>query len=207
MLLARHGNTFAAGETPYMVGRQHDLPLTIEGEAQATALAACLQRSGIRPDLVLCGNLQRTRRMADIVCTALGVSSPLVDDRLTELDYGGWSGLTTAEIKARFGNAEYEAWENGSEMPANQGWQPALPQLQAGLHKLIDSLAVETVLAISSNGILRFVPGLLGIDESLLPAAHLKVKTGHICGFSSTAAGWQLSFWNQDPTNLPKLSF
>jgi probable phosphoglycerate mutase len=206
LLLARHGNTFEDGVEPYMVGRNEDPPLTAKGEAQAEALAACLQRSGVKPDVVFCGPLKRTRRMASIVASTLALPQPVIAASLTELDYGTWSGLTAGDIKARFGLSEYEAWEHHSIMPANRGWQPDTAQLLQDLYLWIDTLPeTGTALAITSNGILRFLPHVLGIPESALPTANLKVKTGHLCGFTRLQGAWNLDFWNADPLKLKQI--
>jgi broad specificity phosphatase PhoE len=206
LLLARHGNTFEAGVEPTIVGRGEDLPLTAAGEAQAYALAQCLQRAALQPDLIVCGSLQRTRRMAVIVADTLRLAPPHSEDRLTELDYGAWSGLTTTEVKARFGSPEYEAWENRSIMPDNRGWQPESGQLQRDLTGWLATLPRQgTVLAITSNGILRFVPRVMGISETALEAARLKVKTGHFCSFSRQDDRWALDFWNADPATFAQM--
>ena len=203
LLLARHGNTFEAGVEAYIVGRGEDLPPTAAGDAQAQALAACLHRTATMPDLILCGGLQRTRRMAEIVAETLNLPTPQREDRLTELDYGAWSGLTGAEIKSRFGMAEYEAWETESVMPANRGWQPTGDQLQRDLTAWLAALPQQgTVLAITSNGILRFLPRLMGIRKTVLSAADLKVKTGHLCAFTFDETGWTVDCWNADPAKM-----
>ena len=47
LYIARHGNTFEAGEAPRRVGRRTDLPLTAAGRAQAEALGRRFAADGV----------------------------------------------------------------------------------------------------------------------------------------------------------------
>jgi probable phosphoglycerate mutase len=203
LLLARHGNTFEAGATPTIVGRWQNPALTAEGEAQAARLAQFCQSPTFKPDIIYCGSLLRTQRMAEIVAGLCTTPAPSIDDRLTEIDYGGWSGLTMADVRARFGDTEADAWEYEAIMPTHRGWSPTADAIQAG----IDIFAREargtgdgTVLAISSNGILRFFAHLVpGLFDRLKDERALKVATGHVCCLEWTGAAFDLVFWNQRP--------
>jgi len=85
------------GETEWSRDRRHtgrtDLPLTPHGEAQARALPPLLGR--LRPALVLVSPRQRARRTAELA----GLVPCVVDEDVAEWDYGGYEGLTTAEIR------------------------------------------------------------------------------------------------------------
>ena len=96
LLLIRHG------ETRWSLAGRHtglsDLPLTAEGERRAAALAPLVARFDVR--WALCSPLLRARRTAALV----GLT-PVVDPDLAEWDYGGYEGLTTAEIRKATGTA------------------------------------------------------------------------------------------------------
>jgi broad specificity phosphatase PhoE len=83
-------------------------------------------------------------------------------------------------------------------------------ELRQDLTRFIESVQAgddtSTILAITSNGILRFFPALLGIDETVLLPRQLKVKTGHFCGFFYEKSQWKLNFWNADPASLDKIT-
>ena len=203
LLLARHGNTFEAGETPRIVGCNEDLQLTVEGEAQAVRLAEYLKENRLLPCSITSGVLRRTRRTAEIVASTLGLPAPVTDSRLTELDYGDWSGLTTDEVRSRFGDAEVQEWDRSGIMPKGRGWAPSTDELLAHIMNFAAGLDPEcpgqTALAITSNGVLRFFSRLVpGLFEDLATQGKLKVGTGNLCGLEQGDT-WRLLFWNVKP--------
>lgn len=102
MWITRHG------ETEWSLSRRHtgltDLPLTEEGEKQARALAPRL--AGVEFALVLCSPLLRARETA-----RLAGFEPHLDDRLLELDYGEYEGITTAAIREQ--RPTWDLWIDG----------------------------------------------------------------------------------------------
>jgi len=101
--VARHG------ETAWTISRQHtgrtDLPLTPAGEAVARDVLAP-KLAGVTFDLVLSSPLRRARDTA-----RLAGFEPEIDDRLRELDYGDYEGLTTAEIQRD--RPVWDLWTDG----------------------------------------------------------------------------------------------
>jgi broad specificity phosphatase PhoE len=93
LLLTRHGN---AAPDDVILGGRLDLPLTGKGRAEAQALAGRL--TGIRIDRVIASPMLRALETARIVAGGRPVE---VDERLRELEYGRWEGLTHAEIQSR----------------------------------------------------------------------------------------------------------
>ncbi len=202
LYLARHGNTFEDYEVPRIVGRSEDLPLTARGEAQAAALGQYFATKAKPPAHVFCGNLQRTLRTAEIACEGFGGPAPIIDNRLTELDYGLWSGLTNTEIDARFGAAERLAWERESVMPRDRGWIPDRDQIDRTILEFIETIKPlkDDTLAVTSNGLLRFFACLVpGLFEDLKDRGALKVGTGNLCCLSIGETGIQMEFWNRVP--------
>jgi broad specificity phosphatase PhoE len=90
------------GETTWSLAGRHtgltDVPLTPNGEGQAGAVGALLR--GRTFALVVTSPLGRARRTAELA----GYAAPQVDSDLVEWDYGGYEGLTTAEIRAAVGH-------------------------------------------------------------------------------------------------------
>ncbi len=112
LVLARHGETDWNA-----VGRWQghaDPPLNAVGRAQAAALAGELAGTGI--DGVVSSDLARAVETAEIVAGRLGLVVAQ-DPGLREIDVGSWSGLTRAEVAARFpeGFARWQAGEIGHD--------------------------------------------------------------------------------------------
>ena len=203
LVLARHGNTFAPGEKVVWAGSRNDLPLVPRGYEQAAALNVALQPLGTRLAAVYCGPLSRTRVYADTAVAGLGLS-PQIDARLNEIDYGAWSGLSTDQVIARFGDAAWRSWEECGAWPDAGDWgsDPAAHRQAAQLF-LADlernhTPADAVVLAVTSNGALRFFAALCGAIEAggRVP----KVKTGHICVVECTAGKRSILGWDMHPS-------
>lgn len=97
LFLVRHG-VAEWNQTGRYQG-QSDPPLTARGEAQAQILANWFAGSGVVT--LFTSPLVRARRTACAVARRLGVAA-IVDNRLSELAYGQWEGLTQAEVKQRW---------------------------------------------------------------------------------------------------------
>jgi broad specificity phosphatase PhoE len=111
--LARHG------DTAWTVSRQHtgntDIDLNDEGREAARALAPKL--AGRSYDVVLSSPLRRARDTA-----RLAGFDPPTDDRLREVDYGDYEGVTTAQIHEQ--RPGWDLWIDGApngESPADVG--------------------------------------------------------------------------------------
>lgn len=89
---------FRHGRTAWSVSGQHtgrtDIPLTDEGEHQASSLAGRLK--GLSFDLVLTSPLQRARRTCELA--GLGADMRIEAD-LAEWDYGDYEGSCTPDIR------------------------------------------------------------------------------------------------------------
>ena len=209
LLLARHGPTFEKGQTPFYVGARTDLPLTAEGRDRARALARALEASHAFPAIVACGPLKRTLRHAQIVCEALSLPAPLVDPRLTELDYGTWEGKTHAEVDAMNGGpAAREAWDKKRRRPAGAGFSPDEARLERDVSSLVAELSARApgralALLVSSNGLLgAFLKSVPGAYERALEAEALKTAPGRCGGIVLDGERREAVFWNQKPETM-----
>ena len=199
LIIARHGNTFAAGEAPRRVGRRTDIPLTTAGEAQARALGANLHRRGLVPDAAWCGTLARTRRTARLALDTLGAGCPL--ETLTlfdEIDYGPDEGQPEAAVLSRLGAEALERWEKAAEPPP--GWRVDPEALVAGWHDFAAALMPGTTTFVAtSNGIARFAPALAEELENFGTRQSLKLATGAYGILRHGPAGWTVAEWNTRP--------
>ena len=205
LILARHGNTFAPGDTPVWVGAREDLALVEMGLDQSRAIGAALARASITPTRVLAGPLKRTRTGAKLAADQCGFTGDIeIDERLREIDYGVWGGKSDAEIQARWGAEAIEAWRERSVAPEGAGWAPTVAALQANARAVFnEAVSVQdqdaAVLIVTSNGVLRYFHALLAPEGA--PGA-AKVKTGHMGAARVTLAGAALLCWNASPESF-----
>lgn len=208
LILARHGNTFNKDEKPYRVGKRNDLPLVQSGLEQAQIFAKSLLNKSIRPCAVYCSPLQRTIKFAEIVVDTLNLNvKPLIDERLNELDYGAWAGLDDETVKSKFG-VDLDNWEKSGKWPEHSKWPETEKQIINQIRLFAKDLTQkytpeDVVLAVSSNGILRYFLKLIDKEfEKHLKAGGVKVKTGHACIIALVDGKFELIAWNIKPEEL-----
>lgn len=169
LLLTRHGHTTRSEPEQYL-GQRVVAPLSERGRADAYKLAARLE--GVSIERVVSSPLARAADTAAILAPP-GVAVE-TDDRLKELDYGAWEGLTLDQIEQRF-PGEYDRYdadpssfhvgggENGSDVGARLrplldeflGWaEPAsiadrtvVVVGHSSLNRVLLALAMETPMA------------------------------------------------------------
>ncbi len=117
IVLLRHG------ETAWSASGQHtgrsDIPLTDHGRRAAAALAPHI--AGHRFGFVACSPLQRARDTAALV----GLHPDEYLDDLLEWDYGGFEGLTTAQIREQRHDPAWVIWDCRIPSGDTPGEQPA----------------------------------------------------------------------------------
>lgn len=207
LILARHGNTFESGQPAYYVGSQQDMPLVAFGHTQAMLLGQALAQRYPHLAAVYTGPLQRMVATAQLALEAMQSSiHSQVDLRLNELDYGAWSGLTSQEVKDRFGAQDYEDWERQSQWPSQGAWGESESAVIARIQSFAVDLVArhaehEQVCVVASNGCLRYFLTLVpGAFDELIAQHKLKIATGHICELRYHQGQWSLEAWNQSPT-------
>lgn len=191
------------------VGRGQDLELTAEGIAQGTQLGASLRALGIQPAVMYAGPLRRTRRYAQVVGEALGLTAPaIIDARLAEIDYGQWGGLSDSEIRERFGSAELDAWTRESRWPASGAWASKEHEIREGAlafarERVEQPDALSPILAVASNGCMRYFLQLCeGEFERRAAAGKVKVRTGSVCKLVWDGVRFSVAYWDKRPEEL-----
>jgi len=103
LILLRHG------ETEWSLAGRHtgrtDIPLTPRGEAAAAALAPLLARRDIVA--AFASPAERAARTAELA----GLADAKPDPDLWEWDYGGYEGMTTAQIQEQ--RPDWYLWRDG----------------------------------------------------------------------------------------------
>lgn len=134
VLLTRHGHTDRSEPEQYLGQRLH-ASLTDRGRRDATALAERL--AGVPVDRVISSPLGRAVETAQILSAHVEAQVE-TDDRLTELDYGVWEGLTVEEIDRQF-PGQRELYEENPAMHTVGGGESGI-QVAARVSGLIEDL-------------------------------------------------------------------
>ncbi|MEI8366610.1 MAG: histidine phosphatase family protein [Parachlamydiaceae bacterium] len=208
LILARHGNTFESGQKPVQVGSQTDMPLTAEGKQQAHRLGRYLADRGVVPQAIYAGPLKRQIETATIVAEELHAKERIHthEPALVEVDYGFWEGLADEEVMAKW-PSEYKGWTQQAVWGTGifgGSLQQHLMSIEKWLEELRKKYAPgDTVLGITSNGIIRFFHSLQRdawerlVKEGRMQA--IKVKTGHFCEIQLFKHSIKVISWNVAP--------
>lgn len=208
LILARHGNTFNANDKVCWVGSQNDLPLVETGLAQAKRAGDSLRNVDLAG--IYCAPLKRTKKFAEIIgsTNAKNAPPPVEEKRLTELDYGNWSGLSDAEIVDKFGEKTLRDWIDKSVWPKDGGWSSNEKAVTDEIHNLVEELKKRhpedaKIVMVSSNGRLRYFLKLIDSEfERRVAESNFKVATGRVCLIDITRGAAKLELWNEQPELL-----
>ena len=144
LILARHGNTFSAGDKLVWVGKQNDMPLVEKGYEQAKSLSKYLNQNNITPAAIYCSPLLRTQQFANTLIEECDFRQPIIiEESLNEIDYGDWSGLSSEEIIEEFGEEELVAWNERSVWPSHANWSNSEASLKTAIHNFYVRLTCE----------------------------------------------------------------
>ncbi|MDD3669200.1 MAG: histidine phosphatase family protein [Alphaproteobacteria bacterium] len=207
IIIARHGNTFTKEQTPTRVGGRTDLPLV--ETARGTNIGLWLDKTGQIPAAVFASPLKRTMETARLAIAALNRDIPLHEDgSFVEIDYGPDENKTEDAVVARIGQEAIDAWNADARVP--DGWRVDVPGIIRAWHDFARKAEAEyagrTLLAVSSNGIIRFAPCLTGDFEAFARNHDIKVGTGCVCVFEKEPAdaNWTCTAWNLKPADALK---
>lgn len=204
LLIARHGNTFEAGEPPRRVGAGTDIPLVERGREQATALGRYLREHNLIPDEAYSSTLSRTQETAQIALKECGIATHVFPLKIfDEIDYGPDENKTEEEVIARIGEEAIENWDREAIVP--EGWNVNPQELIENWQGFADNLHEHehdhepVVLVVTSNGIARFAPYLTGDFEAFKKNFNIKISTGALCVLKFTGNRWTVLDWNIKP--------
>ena len=160
--IVRHGASVAAGE-PRFVGHA-DLPLSVEGQLQATLTAKYLRRRHF--DAVITSDLQRAVATAEII--AQPQSLIIERDRdLREMSLGSWDGQLYAEIQASDPTG-FAVWNTNPTLHTPSGGETpegVQHRMMQAMYRYLARYAGGNVVWVSHNRAIRvFLCGILGMN-------------------------------------------
>lgn len=182
----RHGETEWNAAGRFQGWR--DIPLNARGRAQAARVGGLLRELMAERNCdparlaYVASPLGRARETMELMRATLGVppASYRADERLREIGYGAWEGLTVAEMAAA--HPEVFAARNADK------WQVAAPggesyaAIAARLKGWLDSLTQDTV-AVAHSGTARALMVALGVAPAV-SAGDLPVAQGAVYVFA-----------------------
>ena len=201
LIIARHGNTFNADETPTRVGARTDLPLVDSGKIQAEKIGDWLKNNNITPDITYSSELKRTIETAQIALKKIDqpqIVLPL--DIFNEIDYGVDENQTEDKVVARIGEQAIKDWDSKAIVP--DGWlfdpQTCIDNWKNFAVRILADQQ-ECVMVVTSNGIARFAPHLAGNFDALSNNNKIKLSTGALGILEFKDNVWNIINWNLRP--------
>jgi broad specificity phosphatase PhoE len=192
LILLRHGET-AWSKSGQHTGRT-DIPLTPNGEAAAKALAPLLAKRDIVA--VFTSPAQRASRTAALA----GLTGAQPDPDLWEWDYGGYEGLTTAQIQEQYPG--WNLWRDGI-IPGDAA-HPGETVAEVGqrvdrvLARAEPLLADGDVVLVAHGHVLRVLTARYLLLEPSF-GRRLRLDTGTISTLSTEHDDPVISSWNVPP--------
>lgn len=175
LIFVRHGETTWNQELRYQ--GQCDSALSELGLLQAEKVGEFLK--GRKIDAVYSSDLGRAVLTAEKIAQHHGLV-PILDERLREMSFGVWEGLTRAEVLAKYPDLYQARYEDRLKRRIPGGELPG--EVVERLHRFLDECLPkhegETIVAVSHGGALR-----------LVLASLLHIPLGHSSCLSQSNAG------------------
>jgi broad specificity phosphatase PhoE len=152
IFLARHGESDWNVEKRFQ--GHSDRPLTERGREQAHALANLVGFEKI--DAIYTSPPSRARETAEIVAAHAGLEAVALPE-LREVDTGSWSGLSRADVEARFPDG-FARWRSGgSGWEDGESYEEMAERVIGALRRIAEDHPDGRVLVVSHGGPIRAI--------------------------------------------------
>ncbi|HEX7405321.1 MAG TPA: histidine phosphatase family protein [Candidatus Nanopelagicaceae bacterium] len=151
--LVRHGETILTPDRRFSGTGQPNPPLTIEGQAQAAALAREVAK--LSPEVLIASPLLRTRETAEAIAAV--VDLPITfDEAWFECSFGAWDGMSIDEVKLEYPR-EYQAWVSSSAFPppGGESYDALGWRIDEALNDLTALYPGQRVVVVTHNGAIK----------------------------------------------------
>lgn len=164
LFLVRHA--VYEGYGPLLVGRARGYGLSAEGLRQAEALAARLASERITH--VLTSPRERARETAAPIAARCGL--PLdVAAELDEIDYGGWTGRSFAELEDQPLWRRWNTFRSGARPPGGESMAEAQARALGRLDDLVVAEPDGRIVLVSHSDILKaLIAWFIGMPLDLM---------------------------------------
>jgi len=156
LIFVRHGAT-APNLDGLRCGGDLDLRMTDLGRAQIARAAQTMRERGLRIDLIVASDLQRTRESAEIVAAALGGVAIEIDAAWRERSLGQWNlkPVTQTDAALRAGETPLGGESNTA----------FVARIGAALQQFAHHTASRLPLLIGSRGVARVLGEILAAPQ------------------------------------------
>lgn len=174
IMMVRHGETAWNAEGRFQ--GKTDTPLSLRGEQQAENTALALRHQKI--DAIYTSPLSRAMSTARKIAAFHDLPF-IVDDRLTEIDFGEWDGHTHQEI-ARLWPEQYRKFMEcpyHAEFPGEGSMENGYDRAHSFTQEIVEKYGEsdQTVLLVGSSSILKLcIFSLLQMDISMFEKIEIK---------------------------------
>ncbi len=151
--MVRHGETTT--NLDKIATGQMDVSLTGKGKEQAAECRAVIHAKGLKPDVILCSGLNRTKETADIINQDL--NCPLHQHgELNEQSYGDWEGQSWDVILP-------EIEKQGENPPNGETQEEFIERINKAFEKLLSQYE-GTILFVTHAGVFKSLSVKYGHD-------------------------------------------
>ena len=166
-----------------------DIELNETGHEQSVACAGAF--ADIPIGCILSSPLKRAKKTADIIAENLGITQVIVDQDLTERDFGKLSGLTLAERQALL---------DSKEDPCQEPFEILVERFMGGLWRYVRGSAYDNILVVSHGASINAVLSHLSGGE--IGTGKTVLKNTCISKLSCTQAHMNIDFYNLTPNEV-----
>lgn len=174
-----------------------DVPLNQVGLAQAQRLAERIRTSETRFSRIYSSDLQRAWQTASALGVAIGLEpQPLIE--LREIDVGAWSGLTSAEVRARDADG-YDRVLSGEDLPRGGTGERFLDlynRVVAAIERLAVKHSGQTIALVTHGGAVRALLLHAARDKHGFNPYRIHVGNTAITVVMRAASGWSFGMIN-----------
>lgn len=188
LIFVRHGETL--WNRQLKIQGKSDVPLSEKGVRQAQLLAASFAKG---PDYLFVSPLQRTHDFALPLGRRFNLQ-PIVEEKLREMDFGSWEGLSYAQMPPAL-QEQYAAWcEDPVRInpPGGETFSELAARVEAFLAQVQSKLAEKDwAVAVTHGGVIRTAVAL-AMQMPLKMAARLRIDAASKTILEAYNGNWYL---------------
>ena len=163
--LVRHGETILTSDRKFSGTGEPNPPLTIEGRAQAVAVAAEVAK--FTPEVLIASPLLRTTQTAQEIAAV--VDLPIIfDEAWFECSFGAWDGMSIDDVKKAYPR-EYQAWVSSSAYapPQGESYDALGWRIEEALNDLVALYPGQRIVVVTHNGAIKQACARMAVKKFL----------------------------------------